>query len=163
MTRSDVRFTSSGLNLAGHLYLPAEARTGGRKLPAVVLVTPCSGIKEQTAGLSPGCSASEGDSLGMPTDAPRVARARDPTELLGEPQPRPSRLWLQRGARSPGRPTHWMMGTPPPSADTGGAEVVDPAPQKERLGGGFGTGMSVVMSWPFCQLIENTWPPSSKP
>ena len=24
------------------------------------------------------------ESLGMPTDAPRVARARDPTELLGE-------------------------------------------------------------------------------
>jgi hypothetical protein len=24
------------------------------------------------------------DSLGMPTDAPRAARARDPTELLGE-------------------------------------------------------------------------------
>jgi hypothetical protein len=26
------------------------------------------------------------DSLGMPTDAPRVARARDPTELPGEDQ-----------------------------------------------------------------------------
>jgi uncharacterized protein YbaR (Trm112 family) len=24
------------------------------------------------------------DALGMPTDAPRAARARDPTELLGE-------------------------------------------------------------------------------
>jgi fermentation-respiration switch protein FrsA (DUF1100 family) len=51
ITKSDVEFASGSLKLAGNLYLPADAQTEGRKLPAILLVTPCGGIKEQTAGL----------------------------------------------------------------------------------------------------------------
>jgi fermentation-respiration switch protein FrsA (DUF1100 family) len=47
-TKTDVRFTSSGFQLAGHLYTPAEA--DGR-LPAIVVGHPMTGVKEQTAAL----------------------------------------------------------------------------------------------------------------
>lgn len=47
-TRSDVRFTSSGFQLAGHLYTPDGAE--GR-MPAIVVGHPMTGVKEQTAAL----------------------------------------------------------------------------------------------------------------
>lgn len=43
----DVSFTSDGIELAGHLRLPAGHRGTG---PAVVLTGPLSGVKEQVAG-----------------------------------------------------------------------------------------------------------------
>ena len=43
----DVCFTSDGIELAGHLRLPAGRRGTG---PAVVLTGPLSGVKEQVAG-----------------------------------------------------------------------------------------------------------------
>jgi uncharacterized protein len=43
----EVSFTSDGIDLAGHLRLPAEQRGAG---PAVVLTGPLSGVKEQVAG-----------------------------------------------------------------------------------------------------------------
>ena len=46
-TKTDVRFLSSGLQLAGHLYTP-EAVAG--RLPAIVVGHPMTGVKEQTAG-----------------------------------------------------------------------------------------------------------------
>lgn len=47
MSRRDVSFTSDGIELAGHLRLPAGHRGTG---PAVVLTGPLSGVKEQVAG-----------------------------------------------------------------------------------------------------------------
>jgi fermentation-respiration switch protein FrsA (DUF1100 family) len=49
MSKSDVSFTSSGVNLAGHLYLPETPGAGPR--PAIVVSHPGTGVKEQTAGL----------------------------------------------------------------------------------------------------------------
>lgn len=45
----DVHFRSGKLTLAGHLYLP-EGYVAGKKLPALVTVSPGGGIKEQTSG-----------------------------------------------------------------------------------------------------------------
>jgi fermentation-respiration switch protein FrsA (DUF1100 family) len=47
--RTDVTFPSSGLNLAGHLYLPDDQPDGRR--PAIVVSHPASAVKEQAAGL----------------------------------------------------------------------------------------------------------------
>jgi hypothetical protein len=44
-----------------------------------------------------------------------------------------------------------------------GDAAADPAPQNDRFGGGFGTGMAVVTTLPFCTSIENTSPPLSNP
>jgi fermentation-respiration switch protein FrsA (DUF1100 family) len=47
--KTDVRFPSSGLTLAGHLYTPDTPIDG--RLPAIVVGHPTTGVKEQTAGL----------------------------------------------------------------------------------------------------------------
>ncbi len=47
--RNDVHFPSAGSTLAGHLYTPDEIESGERR-PAVVVVAPGSGIKEQVSG-----------------------------------------------------------------------------------------------------------------
>jgi len=47
--RTDVRFGSAGIQIAGHLYTPGDSRTGPR--PAIVVGHPGSGVKEQAAGL----------------------------------------------------------------------------------------------------------------
>jgi fermentation-respiration switch protein FrsA (DUF1100 family) len=47
--RTDVRFFSAGLGLAGHLYTPDDESDGPR--PAIVVSHPASGVKEQAAGL----------------------------------------------------------------------------------------------------------------
>ena len=47
--RHDVHFPSAGATLAGHLYTPDEVEPGERR-PAVVVVAPGSGIKEQVSG-----------------------------------------------------------------------------------------------------------------
>ncbi len=47
--RRDVTFTSDGLRLAGHLYVPERAGSASR-LPAVVLSGPFTGVKEQVTG-----------------------------------------------------------------------------------------------------------------
>lgn len=46
----DVKFPSGAADLAGHLYLPENAPSGAA-LPAIVVVHPFGGVKEQTAGL----------------------------------------------------------------------------------------------------------------
>jgi uncharacterized protein len=48
--RSNVRFKSNGLKIAGHLYLPDDYKEG-EKRSAIVIAHPCGGVKEQTAGL----------------------------------------------------------------------------------------------------------------
>ena len=53
-----------------------------------------------------------------------------------------------------------MMGMPPSLASLGGADVVEPAPQKTRPPV---VGMFVVTSWLFCQAIEKSSPAESKP
>ncbi|MFF0043048.1 alpha/beta hydrolase [Streptomyces mirabilis] len=47
--QTDVTFFSNGLGLAGHLHTP-DARAG-HPLPAIVVIHPWGGVKEQTAGL----------------------------------------------------------------------------------------------------------------
>ena len=52
--KSDVTFTSNGLKIAGHLYLPEAVASGGTAAapaPAVVVGHPGTGVKEQAAGL----------------------------------------------------------------------------------------------------------------
>ena len=46
---TDASFTSAGLELAGHLYIPDDESAG--PWPGVVVSHPASGVKEQTAGL----------------------------------------------------------------------------------------------------------------
>lgn len=48
--RVNINFPSGGDNLAGHLYLPTDMGTD-QCLPAIVVVHPFGGVKEQTAGL----------------------------------------------------------------------------------------------------------------
>ena len=47
--KHDVHFLSDGSTLAGHLYVPDNLQPGEQR-PAVVVVSPGSGIKEQTSG-----------------------------------------------------------------------------------------------------------------
>ncbi|KAF9095537.1 hypothetical protein BGX27_001257 [Mortierella sp. AM989] len=49
MTPTDVSFQSGPFKIAGHLYVP-DSYKAGDKLPAIVVVHPGSGVKEQTAG-----------------------------------------------------------------------------------------------------------------
>jgi fermentation-respiration switch protein FrsA (DUF1100 family) len=56
--RTDIAFDSSGLKLAGHLYVP-EAQAA-RHSPAVVVSHPAGGVKEQAAGLYAQRLAQEG-------------------------------------------------------------------------------------------------------
>ncbi|GAB2508209.1 alpha/beta hydrolase [Nocardia heshunensis] len=49
MHKIDISFESAGIALAGHLYLPE--RSADRRLPAIVVGHPASGVKEQAAGL----------------------------------------------------------------------------------------------------------------
>jgi len=52
--RNDITFTSNGLKIAGHLYLPdtaASPSTGAAPAPAIVVGHPGTGVKEQAAGL----------------------------------------------------------------------------------------------------------------
>lgn len=47
--RTDVRFRSGGVNLAGHLYRPPRTGAGGAtRTPAIVMCGPASSVKEQT-------------------------------------------------------------------------------------------------------------------
>ena len=46
----DVKFPSGGVDLAGQIYLPENASPDAQ-LPAIVVVHPFGGVKEQTAGL----------------------------------------------------------------------------------------------------------------
>ncbi|WP_323180147.1 alpha/beta hydrolase [Streptomyces sp. NBC_00893] len=43
--RTDVRFPTNGLQLAGHIYLPEDS---DGPLPAIVISHPTTGVKEQT-------------------------------------------------------------------------------------------------------------------
>jgi len=45
-----VTFKSEGLKIVGHLYLPSDYNPD-IKVPAIVVITPASGVKEQTAGI----------------------------------------------------------------------------------------------------------------
>jgi fermentation-respiration switch protein FrsA (DUF1100 family) len=47
--KTDVAFDSTGIKIAGHLYIPDDKVSGPR--PAIVIGHPGSGVKEQTAGL----------------------------------------------------------------------------------------------------------------
>ncbi|MEV0685541.1 alpha/beta hydrolase [Nocardia sp. NPDC050378] len=56
-TKSDVRFNSSGLQLAGHLYTPDSV--DGRA-PAIVVSHPLTGVKEQTSSIYARALAEQG-------------------------------------------------------------------------------------------------------
>jgi uncharacterized protein len=56
--KTNVTFSSSGLNLAGQLYMPDGQGGSGR--PAIVVSHPASGVKEQAAGLYAERLANEG-------------------------------------------------------------------------------------------------------
>jgi uncharacterized protein len=56
--RTDIAFDSSGLKLAGHLYVPDGL--AARHSPAVVVSHPAGGVKEQAAGLYTQRLAQEG-------------------------------------------------------------------------------------------------------
>lgn len=56
--KTEVRFDSGGLGLAGHLFAP-DASFGERR-PAIVVGHPGSGVKEQAAGLCARCLAERG-------------------------------------------------------------------------------------------------------
>jgi len=47
--KSDVRFQSNGLTIAGHLYVPDDQSKGSS--PAIVIGHPMGGVKEQTAAI----------------------------------------------------------------------------------------------------------------
>jgi len=49
MTRTAVTFPSANFKIAAHLYVPDSIKAG-QKLPALVVVHPFGGVKEQTAG-----------------------------------------------------------------------------------------------------------------
>ncbi|GJJ76137.1 uncharacterized protein EMPS_08496 [Entomortierella parvispora] len=49
MTRTAITFPSQNFNIAGHLYIP-DSYKGGQKVPAVIVLHPYGGVKEQTAG-----------------------------------------------------------------------------------------------------------------
>jgi hypothetical protein len=55
--RSDVKFDSAGLKLAGHLYTPDDGGVGPR--PAIVVSHPASGVKEQAVGLYVSATAAD--------------------------------------------------------------------------------------------------------
>ena len=48
--KNNVEFKSEGLKIKGHLFLPPDYTPEGQ-FPAIVVVAPASGIKEQTAGI----------------------------------------------------------------------------------------------------------------
>ncbi|KAF9148298.1 hypothetical protein BGX20_006373, partial [Mortierella sp. AD010] len=50
MTPIEVTFSSSNVKLSAHLYVPDTYKEGDR-LPAIVVLHPGGGVKEQTAGL----------------------------------------------------------------------------------------------------------------
>ncbi|KAF9160307.1 hypothetical protein BGX21_002804 [Mortierella sp. AD011] len=50
MTPIEITFSSNNIKLSGHLYVPDTYKEGD-KLPAVVILHPGGGVKEQTAGL----------------------------------------------------------------------------------------------------------------
>ncbi|KAG0368992.1 hypothetical protein BGX24_002591 [Mortierella sp. AD032] len=52
MTRSDASFPSENFKIAAHLYVP-DTYQAHQKLPAVVVVNPFGGVKEQTAVSKP--------------------------------------------------------------------------------------------------------------
>ncbi|KAF9900446.1 hypothetical protein EC991_007324 [Linnemannia zychae] len=49
MTRSNVSFPSETFKIAAHLYVP-DSYQAGQKLPAIAVIHPFGGVKEQTAG-----------------------------------------------------------------------------------------------------------------
>ena len=85
--KTDVRFISGGLQLAGHLYTPDGLAAGRR--PAIIVGHPASGVKEQTAGLYAQRLAergfitltfdtgTQGESEGMPRGVEDAARRID--------------------------------------------------------------------------------------
>ncbi|QKX07555.1 alpha/beta hydrolase [Aquimarina sp. TRL1] len=48
--KNKVNFTSEGTRIAGHLFIP-EGYSSEKQQSAIVVITPASGIKEQTAGI----------------------------------------------------------------------------------------------------------------
>ncbi|KAG0325194.1 hypothetical protein BGZ99_000971 [Dissophora globulifera] len=67
MARSDVAFRSNGLKLSGHLYVP-KSTSAGKKLPAIAVVHPFGGVKEQTAGVYADVLAQTGDFVALAFD-----------------------------------------------------------------------------------------------
>lgn len=57
ITKLDINFDSTGINIAAHIYMPEGARS---TLPAIVVGHPGTGVKEQTAGIYASRLAEEG-------------------------------------------------------------------------------------------------------
>ena len=57
--KNKVSFLSDGIRMAGNVYLPV-GYSKNKKFPAIVVITPASGIKEQTAGIYAERLAKEG-------------------------------------------------------------------------------------------------------
>ena len=115
--RTDVTFTSNGLKIAGHLYLPDSIADAGAAsdsttpVPAVVVGHPGTGVKEQAAGLYAGRLAeagfialafdaayqgeSEGEPRGLEDPAQRVEDLKSAVSFLTtHPAVDPDRIGL---------------------------------------------------------------------
>jgi fermentation-respiration switch protein FrsA (DUF1100 family) len=117
--RTDVTFSSNGLKIAGHLYLPDTTGTdttgtdsaASAPLPAVVVGHPGSGVKEQAAGLyarrlaAAGFAAlafdaafqgeSEGETRGLEDPAQRVEDLKSAVSFLAtNPAVDPERIGI---------------------------------------------------------------------
>ncbi len=106
--KTDVTFKSNGLQIAGHLYIPDQAK-GGEPLAAVVVGHPFGGVKEQTAGtyakalsdqgfvtlaFDAACQgASEGEPRGLEDPFVRAENVKAAVGYLGSlPQVDPARI-----------------------------------------------------------------------
>jgi uncharacterized protein len=81
-----VRFKNNGLDMAGNVYFPKDFKEG-QKYPAVVVVHPGGGVKEQTAGLYAKTLAEQGF-VTLAFDASHQGESGGMPRLLDDPMRR---------------------------------------------------------------------------
>ncbi|HEX6370854.1 MAG TPA: alpha/beta hydrolase [Longimicrobium sp.] len=86
VVRQNVRFDNEGIEMAGHLYLP-DGFDQTRKYPAIVVVHPGGGVKEQTAGLYARKLAEQGF-ITLAFDASHQGESGGMPRLLDDPMNR---------------------------------------------------------------------------